>query len=380
VDVRPIGLFLCVIALVMAVGCGGGPRNSPNNGAETKVVPVTLSKAAMRTMTQELSATGDVRPFAEASVVSEVQGTIEQIRVERGEKIQEGEVIAVVEHAEASAGVQQAEAALQAARAQVVQAEATLKNLEIEHNRVKALFDAGVASQQMLDEISSNCDVAAAAKDTAVAQVAQAEAALRNARVFLDNHTIRAPIGGTVAVRHVDKGDKNNPAEPVVSIARIDPLKVLCDFPERDLPLLQIDQKAFLQVDAYPNEKFPATVKIISPCMDATARTVGVELWAPNPDGRLRPGMFARVTLLGDPFDAVAVPDDALTHIPGTGVQFVFVIDGDVARRVDLETGRRSGGWTEVTGDIHPEDPVVIEGHNNLRSGSKVRVVSTTGN
>lgn len=332
----------------------------------------------MREMVLQLTATGSVAPFAEAAVVSEVAGTIEDLPVEKGQEIKKGDIIAVVEHAEASAGLQEAEAALQAAQAQLLQAEAKLRNVETEHKRISILFDDGVASQQMLDEVDAGRDVAVAAKEVALAQVAQARAAVQQARVFLDNHTILAPISGMITERYVDEGDKNNPSEPIVSIAQTDPLKVLCDFPECDLPLLRLGQNAFLEVDAYPGERFPSEVKIIDPCMDASARTVGAELWAANTENRLRAGMFARVTVMGGKREVLAVPDDAIITMPGTGAEFVFLIDGSTARRVDVKTGRRVGGWTEVSGEISPGVPVAVEGQNNLKSGSTVRVVSTT--
>jgi HlyD family secretion protein len=346
--------------------------------SDSKEIPVAVSNAALRTMTLELRSTGSVNAFADAAVVSEVAGTIEKLPVERGEQIKKGEIIAVVEHAEASARLQEAQAALQAAQAQLLQAEAKLKNIETEHKRVNSLFDDGVASQQRLDEIEANKDVAVAGRGMAVAQIAQAEAAVQQARVFLENHTICAPISGIITNRFFDEGDKNNPSEPIIAIAQMDPVKIRCDFPERDLPALHLGQKAHVEVDAYPGEIFAAEVKIISPCVDAVSRAVGVELWAPNPDGRLRAGMFARVTVVGDTFEILAVPDDALTRMPGTGVEFVFLLDGKQARRADLKTGYRFGGWTAVTGEVKPGDPVVVEGQNNLKSGSMVRIITPT--
>jgi membrane fusion protein (multidrug efflux system) len=351
-------------------------QNLSLEGAESTEIPVAVAQSTMRTMTLHLTSTGTVAAFAEAAVVSEVAGTIEKLFFERGQQIKKGETIALVEHAEASARLQEAEAALQAARAQLLQAEAKLRNVETEHKRITTLYDDGVASQQMLDEINANRDATVAAREVAVAQIAQAEAAVQQAKVFLGNHTIRAPISGIVTERFVDEGDKNNPSEPVVKIARMDPVKIRCNFPERDLPSLSVGQQGTVETDAYPAEQFPAEVKIISPCLDSAARTVEVELWAPNPDGRLRAGMFARVTLIGKPMEVLAVPDDALTRIPGTGVEFVFVIDRKVARRADLETGYRAEGWTEVSGEIQPGDVVVVEGQNNLKSGSAVRIIT----
>jgi len=374
--VRKITLFICVAAVVVAIGCGSKTKSGSEKDPSEREVPVTVSRAVMRTTTLRMKTTGDIRAFAEASVVSEVAGTIEKLRVERGEPISSGDVIAVVEHAEASAAVRQAEAALQAAKAQVVQVEATLKNLRIEFDRITELFDAGATSKQALDGIESNRDVASASKEVAIAQVAQAEAALEQARVSLANHFIHAPISGMITKRYVDEGDKNNPNEPIITIAQLDTVKVMCDFPERDLPLLRVRQNARLEVDAYPDIQFAAEIRIISPVVDPVARTIAVELIASNAEGRLRPGMFARVTVIGDEIEMLAIPDDAVTSIPGTGAQFVFVIDGDHARRVDVKVGVRAEGWTEVSGDVQPGDMVVVEGQGNLKSGSRVRIDS----
>lgn len=371
-------LFVLLVCTAVAAGCGGNSPRATNHDEESREVPVTVSKAAIRSVSMEMSATGDVKPFADASVISEVAGVIEKLPVERGQRIEAGDVVAVVEHAEASVSVRQAEAALQTARAQVLQAKAALANLEIERKRIQELFESKTASKQMLDSINSNHDVSAAAREVALAQVAQAEAALEQARVFLANHTVCAPISGVITDRYVDAGDKNNPSQPIVSIAQVNPVKVMCDFPERDLPLLGVGQNARVQLDAYPGEEFTAQVTIISPVMNPVARTVAVELRSPNPDGRLRPGMFARVTVIGEETEILAVPDDALMRIPGTGAQFVFVVDDKVARRVDLGVGRKVGGWTEVSGDIRAGDLVVVEGQSNLKSGGRVRIASET--
>ncbi|UCD56462.1 MAG: efflux RND transporter periplasmic adaptor subunit, partial [Candidatus Hydrogenedentota bacterium] len=254
---RDLLVFMTVFAVTATLACSDNVRSEADNSMEAKEVPVTVSRAAVRTVTMEMSTTGDVRAFAEVSVISEVAGTIESLPVERGEKVDAGGVIAVVEHAEASASVRQAEAALQAARAQVLQANATLKNLDVECERIRELFDAGTASKQVVDDISTRRDVAVAAKELALAQVAQAEAAVEQAGVFLENHFIHAPIGGVITERYVDRGDKNSPSEPIVSIAQVDPVKVIGDFPERDLPLLRVGQSAYLEVDAYPGKSFP---------------------------------------------------------------------------------------------------------------------------
>jgi len=374
--VRKFTLFICVVAVAVAIGCGSKTGSGSENDPGKRAVPVTVSRAVMRTTTLRMKTTGDIRAFAKASIVSEVAGTIEKLRVERGEPIASGDVIAVVEHAEASAAVRQAEAALQAAKAQVIQVEATLKNLRIEFDRIVELFDAGATSKQALDGIESNRDVANASREVAIAQVAQAEAALEQARVSLANHFIHAPISGVITKRYVDEGDKNNPNEPIITIAQMDTVKVMCDFPERDLPLLRVGQNARLEVDAYTGEEFPAEISIISPVVDPVARTVAVELVASNAEGHLRPGMFARVTVIGDEVEMLAVPGDAVTSIPGTGAQFVFVIDGDHARRVDVKVGVRAEGWTEISGDVQPGDMVVVEGQGNLKSGSRVRIDS----
>ena len=373
---KQITSLVLILILCATVGCGSKAENGSENDLSKREVPVTVSRAAMRTTTLRMTTTGDIRAFAEASVISEVAGTIEELRVERGQRIAAGDAIAVVEHAEASAAVRQAEAALQAAKAQVVQAEAKLKNLKLEFDRITELFNAGTVSRQILDEMESRRDVASASKTMALAQVAQAEAGLEQARVNLANHFIHAPISGMITERYVDEGDKNNPNEPIIIIAQLDPVKVMCDFPERDLPLLRVGQSAYLEVDAYPDIQFPAEISIISPVVDPVARTVAIELVAPNAEGRLRPGMFARVTIVGDEVGMLAIPDDALTRIPGTGTQFAFVIHDNIAKRTDLKTGRGSDGWTEVHGDISIGDVVVVEGQGSLKSGSRVRVDS----
>jgi membrane fusion protein (multidrug efflux system) len=183
---------------------------------------------------------------------------------------------------------------------------------------------------------------------------------------------IRAPFSGTVGARQVSPGDFVESGDIIANFEAINPLKLNFEVPERYVPRLDLDLTVDLKVVAYPDRQFRGVVYFIDPRVSRANRSVKVKATVPNPDGLLRPGMFANVALLvEEKLSAITIPEQAL--IPQGDKRFVFRVKPDsTVDLVPVTTGIRSAGTVEITSGILKGDTVVVAGHQKLGPGSKV--------
>jgi RND family efflux transporter MFP subunit len=192
-----------------------------------------------------------------------------------------------------------------------------------------------------------------AAIKTAEAQVRQREAALGLVRKRLDDTTVRAPRAGLVARRHVNAGEFVKDNTPLFTLVVANPLKYVGSVPERHAPELRVGQPVRLTVEAYPGREFTGTVTRLAPAVDVQTRTMVVEARVPNEGGALRPGFFAKGSVITQPAaTAVVVPAEAVTFVAGLSKVFV-VADGTVQERL-VRVGSRQGPWVEIAAADQP--------------------------
>jgi membrane fusion protein (multidrug efflux system) len=284
--------------------------------------------------------------------------------VDVGVAVKEGEVIAVINHDIYLAQLAECQAALEAGKVAFADAER-------EKNRMVALYEGGSATEQSKDK-------AITAAQLAEANVKQAEATLARIKVTLDKATIEAPVTGVVSKKYVDEGNMVGPSAPLVRIVQIDTLKVLGGVSERYLPKL-VPGKTPVQIktDAYPEDEFEGTVYRVGVAVDAVTRTGEVEIRVPNTDGKLKPGMFARMTIaVSQRENAVVVPDSSLIR---TGEEtYVFVVNNGKTHRCKVKLGLSQGQFQEVLEGVSAGDMVVTHGQTQLKDGQIVEVVQET--
>lgn len=366
---------LLVLVLACLLGCG---RPSRESAPAERPVPVQVARAAMRELPLALQLTGDVRPFKRVEVHPKVAGKVlERLLVEKGDRVKKGQLLGVLEHEDALARLRRVRASLEAARAELRRVEAELERIEKDKRRIEELYRQRVVAKQRLDHILSQYRATVAARDLARARIRELEAAVREARVHLEDHFIRAPIAGVVTQRYVDEGFITDYMlkQPIVAIAQLDPLKVVVNVVERDLPRVRVGQVAEIRVDAYPKRRFEGRVALIRPELDPTTRTAEVEVHVPNREGLLRPGMFAHVRIRLGRRRTLTVPYDALVRFPGSGVYYAFVVNGGRAERRRLRVGLIEGRWAEVLEGVREGELVVTRGQGALRGGERVEVV-----
>ena len=241
------------------------------------------------------------------------------------------------------------------------QARANLKLAQSKYQRAVDLAKQNFISGQAKDEAENNLRVAEAAVALADARLAKTE--------------IKAPFGGMIGLRVVSVGDYVKEGADVVNLEAIDPLKVDFRVPEIYLSQVQVGQTLNVALDALPGKTYDGKVIAVNPLIDAAGGSIVIRAQVRNSDTALRPGMFARVTLITrDEKDALVIPEQAI--VPQGDEQFVFrVVDGKVAR-VKVDIGQRRDSHVEVLKGLTRDDVVVTAGQLKLRDGMPVTIAN----
>ncbi|UCH33642.1 MAG: efflux RND transporter periplasmic adaptor subunit [Armatimonadota bacterium] len=275
---------------------------------------------------------------------------------------------------------QVAEAQYQTAaeRLDLVREGARTEEIKAAEERVKQA-DAGVrVAEQQLSIVNEGAraeDIRAAREQVnqAAAGVAQARAALQAAQVMLDNTVIRSALGGEVAQREVDPGQTVVPSQPLLAVVDNRQVYVKAKVGEDDVRNVRPGQSVEVTVDAYPGETFAGRVTEILPAAEVETRMFHVRVRIPNPQGRLKSGMFARCAITLERLPGVtAVPRSAVVR-EGDGAA-VFVVRAGKAHRVAVKLGVEQGDLAQALAGVTPGDAVVVAGHDTLRDGDAVRV------
>jgi RND family efflux transporter MFP subunit len=344
-----------VVAAAMLAAAGGAwwffyfqqpeAEGAPGPAARgAMVVPVETAPVQVGPIQRRLTAVGSLRSNESVIIRPEVAGRIVEIRFDEGQRVGEGQPLVVLDDSIYRAEVEEAEASLELSRAN--------------HDRAIDLLKRGAGTTK--------------ARDEALAELRRDEAALELANARLAKTVIAAPFDGVVGLREVSVGDFVNVGEDLVNLEQIDPLKADFRVAEVYLGAVRPGQRIELGVDAFPGESFGGEVYAIDPLIDQSGRSIVLRARLPNPDDRLRPGLFVRVTLvLNERDDAIQVPEQAL--MPQGLDQFVFrVVDGKAAL-TKVTAGIRRDGMVEITEGLGPKDEVVTAGQLKIRDGAAVK-------
>lgn len=409
-----------------------------NSPAGAGVDRVLAGPPQRKTLELWTSQPGRIEAFESAPLIPKLGAYVEEVLVDIGDPVEKGQVLmrlwapelrderdqkeALV--AQAAAEVTQAESAVVAAEAAVVSAQARIALAEAgvgrahgefersrsEHERMKELAARGSQTQKLVDETLNQLRAAEAARLEAAANVESAKAGLREAEArvskaqadlvaaqarhrvaradlkqaetMLAYTQIRAPFDGFVTRREVDAGHYVSPAggagaRPLLVVARSDLVRVFVDVPEVEAPLVDAGQSAdpaIVRVQSLGDRRFEASVTRTSWSLDASNRSLRTAIDIPNDEGRLRPGMFATVTIRLDQRDgALTLPLTAIIR-EGQNAYCCVVQSGHVARR-PIELGLRSGNEVEIVSGLDDREIVVLARAGSLQNGQPVELI-----
>jgi membrane fusion protein (multidrug efflux system) len=350
-----------VTAAATAVGAAGCTKGDASAARARPPPLVVVAKVAARDVPVEVRAPVDLRPLEQADVGSKTLGVLDAVTVDRGDHVKRGQLLALVRPSDLPDQ-------LAAARGTLAQTQASLALARTNFDRANSLAPSGVVSQQELQSSS-------AALATAEATQAAAQAQVSALAVRLGETRIDSPMTGVVVVRKLDPGAMVGllSGATIVTVARIDVLRVFVTVTEQDIPKVHVGQQARVEIDALPGSSYQGQVVRIAPSVDPATRTLDAEVKLNNAKEELHPGMFGHGAIVVDTHVHAPV-------IPATSVQtsnlksYVYVVTGDRVQRRAIRIGVDGGTWVEAADGLTPGDEIVTAGIDGLSDGIQVRV------
>ncbi len=336
-------------ALILASGIAGGTgchKKAAVAAAGPPVVQVVAVPAKRQAVSETLALPATVAANEMVDLKPEADGIVQQINFTEGERVPQGKVLVQLDESKLAAAV--------------MEAEANLKLSQANFERAKQLYEQKLISQQDFEQTA------------ATFSVNQADVELK--RRLLRDARVTAPFGGMVGARQVSPGQVVSRTTTLTSLVDLDVVKVEVKVPEKYLRQLRLEQPLEFTVAAFPDERFRGEVYFISPQIDEGTRTALVKARIPNPDAKLRGGMFASLDLTLQLRDsAIVIPEPALMS---NGDAFsVFVIDANnTAQLRPVQVGYRLAGKAEIVKGLEAGERVVVEGVQKLRPGGAVKL------
>jgi len=350
---RTLRIAGLALALAAASACGDGEKPAESGGKPVVTTPVKLTD-----LEERIEATGELRAQDHAAVAAEVPGQVTEVAVDEGRFVEAGGIVLAIDP-------QKRELELSTARARLAEAAAALEDAEREFRRMKRLREQDVAAEAKVDQVETQLALARSRHAAAQAQLGVAERALQDA-------SVRAPFAGWVARRHVSRGEFVQVGQALFDLVALDPIEAEFHVAERDSARIALGQEVRVTVEPHPGEAFAGKVATISPTIDPATRTLRVEAHVPNSDGRLRPGLFARVDLgVALRKNVLMVPEEAVLQRADGQVVFRAGAENRV-QRVVVRTGAHRDGLVEVASGLAPGDVVVTRGQAGLIDGALV--------
>lgn len=397
-----------LILLLAAVLAGCNPPDASRAGKKDgKTAPMLPSRAVQavpvetRPMERTVSVIGALAAIDQATLSVKVTGRLQSLTVDLGTRVRKGELVAQIEPVDYELKLKSAEALLAQARARlglqlvgtddtvkaeatstVRQANASLLEAQKQRDRTRELAKRGISSQADLEVAEANYEIAFNRHLEALEDIRQRQGVLQQrradveiARQQLVDTRIIAPFDGIVQERKASPGEFLNTAAPIVTLVKVDPLRLRVEVPERNATGVRPGQKVRLAIEGDTN-KYTGTISRLSPAITELSRMLVVEADIANSRGLLRPGAFARSEIiLAEREPATTVHKDALVTF--AGMEKIFLVKDGKAAEKNIVTGRRAGDFIEITGGIKPGDLVVIN-PGSLQNGQPV-TVDTSG-
>ena len=316
----------------------------PDGGVALSQQPVPVVTAAVERvpLAVEVEALGTARANEAVQVTSKASNTVAVVRFEEGQTVARGAVLVELDGTQARADLAAAEAALAESRS-------TFK-------RSRDLHAQQALSESQLEQIEATFKAN--------------EARVAAARSRLADTVVRAPFAGRVGLRRVSVGALVSPGMVITTLDDTSVMKLDFEVPESFIAVLEPGLDIEATSIAYPGRLFTGAVASVDSRVDPVSRSVTVRAAVPNAEGLLKPGMFLSVRLTREPSPALVVPESAL--VPERGAVYVFAVEDGIARRREVQTGRRQPGRVELLRGANAGDRVIVEGTQKVRDGAPV--------
>lgn len=326
--------------LPFLVACAGEKKEDAATTADApEKIRVKVESVTAQDVEQLSEFTATVEANISNRIAPQTAFRIEKLYAEVGDQVKEGQLLVKMD------------------ATNLKQTKVQLDNQEIEFKRIDELYKVGGASKSAWD-----------------AQKTSLEVARETYRNLQENTQLVSPVTGVVTARNYDSGDMYTASEPIYVVEQIRPVKLKINVSESLFTQVKKGNEVDVRLDVYGDEVFKGRVSLIYPTIDPATRTFPVEIKIANADGRVRPGMFARVTMNFGTLQHVVAPDRAIVKQSGAGDRYMYVYkDGKVSYQ-KVELGRRMHDKYEIISGVNDGDRVVVTGQSRLTNGMEVEV------
>jgi RND family efflux transporter MFP subunit len=380
-----IGTFLLILCMSFS-GCSdkGESKDTVDKTAGKPPVAVEVTKVAITDLTEGIDVVGSLSPKFSADVKSEYAGIVTEVYVTEWVKVKKGTPLAKIDTREMEIFLEKAAAALEMARANLLQAQVAGNRAEREYDRLLKLKEAGLVTQQNLDDGLTEKEAASARIAAAKAQLKAAEEDLKQIKTRLSKTIIYSPIDGVISFRGVNVGDLvGEMGSPKIMFHIINTriLDLTVAVPSKEMSRVNVGQPLTFSTDAIPEKTFTGKVMFINPVVNESDRSVKITAEVNNLSEELKGGLYVKGRIItGKRTGVLRVPRVALLSWDVVGKKGdLFLVEGEIATRRTIQTGSVMGDFVEVTSGLSPGEAVVVRGGFNLKDGDRVNVTQVNG-
>lgn len=334
---------LIILTIVFLGSCGKKQSNNQNQAKEAIPVEVTVVKKT--SIDREIELVGNLLAWREANLGAQTTARVRKIYVDAGSRVNEGDLLFEMDDT------------------QLAQAKIQYQVAKDNYDRLKPLYENGSISQSQFDQVK-----------------AAYETAEKTYQLLLTNTQFRAPFRGVVTAKRLNDGEVfllapgGAGAPTIVSMMQINPLKLILNVSENNLKDVKLNQAVEIKSDIFPNEVYKGNISRINPAVNPASRTFEVEVRIPNPNEKLKPGMYVRAKILLGKSEGIIVNRSAALKQLGSTAYYGFVVKDNVAKRVELTLGKEFDSQVEITNGLNEGEYLVTRGQGLLKDGSKVEI------
>ncbi len=383
---RVISSALILMLFSLATACSPEGESKKPSAVEAVRPPVAVETAvaAAGTVTEGTVVTGALAPKFEVDVKSEVVGLVREVYVTEWVRVEKGAPLVRIDVREQESFGKRTEAALESAKAGLLQVRVAETRARRELDRMKKLKEAGLATQQALDDAGTEAEAAMSRIEAVRAQVGAAEEDLNQVRTRLAKGLIYAPISGIVSERRVNVGDLVGEAganQPLFHIVDNRILNLTVTVPSGAMARLRRGQPLEFTTDVFPGRTFRGTVMFINPVVSETDRSVRVIAEVNNAGGDLKGGLFVKGRIVtGSRRDVLLVPREALSGWDVVARKAkLFVVEGDKAKGREVRTGAVTEAGVEILSGLAAGETCIVRGAFNVKEGDRLIVAAKAG-
>ncbi|MEP0862564.1 MAG: efflux RND transporter periplasmic adaptor subunit [Ignavibacterium sp.] len=336
-------LLIIFLSALIVVSCGKKENNNQNKTDEAIPVEVTLVKKSM--IDREIELVGNLMAWKEANLAAQTTSRVQKIYVDAGSRVKEGDLLFEMDDT------------------QLAQAKIQYQVAKDNYDRLKPLYETGSISQSQFDQVK-----------------AAYETSEKAYQLLLTNTQFRAPFSGVVTAKRLNEGEVfllapgGVGAPTIVSLMQINPLKLILNVSESNLRDVKVGQTVEIKSDIFPNETFKGNISRINAAINPASRTFEVEVKIPNPNEKLKPGMYVRAKILIGKTEGIIVNRSAALKQLGSTAYYGFIVKDNTAKRVELTLGKEFDSLVEITSGLNEGDYLVTRGQGLLKDGSKVEI------